>query len=82
MMNFWLKGIAVFVVAAIVDMCWAHYTRHLTERNRWRAGFWSVAIAALSAGTMLTYVDDRRFLAFALCGYFVGTVITVGKKPA
>lgn len=76
-----LRGPAVFLVAAVNDVCWARYVSSASEgSSRLRAASWSAALLGLGAFNVVEYTTDHVLLAYAVAGAFVGTFVGVKKK--
>lgn len=74
-----VSGALVFAATAIADVCWARYTAHASNGDRWAAASWGVGIYLAGAFTVLQYTADHWMVVPAVLGAFVGTA--VGVKP-
>lgn len=79
-MTFVLQGLLVFALSVAVDVFWTKYTLAVAAKQALRAAWWSAAIAGFGALTILSYMDDKRLLPFAVIGYFVGTYFAVKRE--
>lgn len=68
-----LRAVVVFIVALIVDVCYAKYNRRCAQGRAASAASWSVLIAGFGAFNVITYMGDRVYLIPMLAGYWVGT---------
>jgi hypothetical protein len=78
-MEFWLRGLAVLVAVAVADVAWARYNLSISGRAAHRAAVWSVVIVLLGAVSFVGYLEDRRMIAFAAVGAYLGTWVAVRR---
>jgi hypothetical protein len=65
--------VLVFVATFLADLCWTKYAIAANERKALAAAWWSVAIIALGAFTLIVYVHNNWLLVPELIGAFCGT---------
>jgi hypothetical protein len=83
MTEFWLRGLTVFICAAIADFLWAKYIplAAMKRRHWFRASFWGANIMIPGFIGMINGVEDHRMLVFSYCGAFIGTALTLRLGP-
>jgi hypothetical protein len=73
------RALLVFLATLTADICWARYTGHAANGERWAAAWWGAGIYAFGAFTVVVYTADHWMVVPAVLGAFVGTA--VGVKP-
>lgn len=71
--------VAAFLVALVVDWAWAVYILATAEKKPFRAGGLSAFIVLLAGTNTLLYMHDKRTIAVAALGAFLGTYVTVNR---
>lgn len=79
-MSFLAQFFLVMFAMIIADICWTYYFIKVEERKAISAGVWSSLIIVASAFITTSYVHDRRLIAAAVIGAFIGTAATVWYK--
>jgi hypothetical protein len=79
-MEFTLKFLGVLFAMFCADICWAYYFIKIEERKSLAAGLWASAIYIFGAFTVTSYIVDKRLIAAAILGSFLGTWATVEYK--
>lgn len=79
-MNFTEKFFLVMGSMILADVCWAYYFIKIEERKPIPAGIWASLIYIFSAFIVTSYVEDKRLIAAAIIGSFIGTAATVEYK--
>lgn len=76
-MIFILKFIVVMVCVGLGDMCWAKYMMYAADKKAFKAAFWGTLIMVFGMVSIISYLEDKRFIPAALIGGFIGTYYTV-----
>jgi hypothetical protein len=81
-MSFPLQFLLVTCALFLVDVCWARYIAKVGEGKALPAATWSALIMLCGAFATISYLHDRRLLAAAILGAFLGTYTSVrlGKR--
>ena len=74
------EWLAVFLCALLGGVCWARYTQHAADGNRWHAATWDSLIVAVGGISFGFYIENRWLITASIVGTFVGTFLGVGKK--
>jgi hypothetical protein len=64
----------------LADICWTYYFIKIEERKSIASGIWASLIYIFGAFTVTSYVEDKRLIAAAIIGSFIGTSATVEYK--
>jgi hypothetical protein len=80
--NFALQFVLVAAAMFAVDVCWARYIAKVGEGRALPAANWSALIMLCGAFATISYLHDRRLLAAAIVGGWLGTFTSVrlGKR--
>ena len=76
-MNIVLEFVFVMIATALLDVCWAKYTFHLTNRHAVGAALWSALIMCFGGSIIIEYSKNHWLLAAAVVGSFIGTYLVV-----
>lgn len=76
-MNLVLQGIVVYVGMAWVDICYALYTRRVTEGRALQSGLLAALLLALGGYVVISYTSHAILLLPACLGAFTGTYLAV-----
>jgi hypothetical protein len=79
-MSFTEKFFLVMGCMILADICWAYYFIKIEERKSIASGIWASLIYIFGAFTVTSYVEDKRLIAAAIIGSFIGTSATVEYK--
>lgn len=69
----WYLFIFVFLVTAVIDAIFVIYADAVVGKRPFVAAFSSTMCHLISAGIVLSYVEDARYLVAVALGSFVGT---------
>jgi hypothetical protein len=75
-----LHGLLVFAAVAISDILWVRCVTHVGHGHRWASSFLASGLYAAQTIAVISYTQDRRMVAPALLGAFVGTALGVRRK--
>ena len=79
-MDYAIKFCLVFFAMFLADICWTYYFISVEERKSLKASLWGVGIYLCGAFTVVSYLEDRSFLAAACLGSFMGVYVSVEYK--
>lgn len=65
--------VAVFLAFAVLDFCWARYTKALNENRPVHCANWAAVLPVLGAVGVVSYVTDHWALIPVALGSWVGT---------
>jgi hypothetical protein len=72
-----IKFFGIVVAMAMADWCWTKYMLAAAEKEAFKAAAWSSSIVAISAVSVISYVEDIRLAPAACIGAFIGTYYAV-----
>jgi hypothetical protein len=75
--NVWTKAGVVFVAVVISDFVWAKYMAAVSAGAAVAAANWAVLVIALGAYLVVSYVEDKRMVAPAAIGAWLGTYLAI-----
>lgn len=75
--NVWTKAGVVFLAVVISDFVWAKYMAAVAAKSAMEAASWAVLVIALGAYLVVSYVEDKRMVAPACIGAFIGTYLAI-----
>lgn len=80
----WTEALIVFICTGVADLLWTVYIRRTTDGKAVPAATYSALIILLGAIVVTTYVENSFYLAPAVTGAFLGTLLTIrlDKKKA
>lgn len=76
-MTFAVQFVLVAAALFAVDVCWARYIAKVGEGRALQAANWSALIMICGAFATISYLHDRRLLAAAILGAWLGTYTSV-----
>lgn len=79
-LDFWLRCLFVAVGMGISDALWTIYISKATEGKAIPAGAAGSLIILVNSYVVIEYIGDRRLVAAAVVGAFVGTILPIWWK--
>lgn len=77
MLTFPLKFATVFVIAAVVDICWALYLRRANSGHAAKAAHFATLLMGLGMYNTDSWLHDKRLVPAVLIGGWIGTYYTI-----
>ena len=74
------KWLAVFVMTALGDFCWARWSAAIATNRRMSASVWSGAIVATTSMAAIAYLEEHWLLTAAIAGAMAGTYIGLSSR--
>lgn len=78
-MIWWMKFFGVMFLVAVNDICWTKWTMEVQNRKAIKAGLWSSGIYVAGGLTIISYLEDLRYMIAAIIASFLSTYFTVKK---
>lgn len=75
--NGYVRFVSVFIAVTISDFIWTKYISSISQSASLGAACWGVVVIVLGAYVTVSYVEDKRLIAAAALGAFVGTYLGV-----
>lgn len=76
-MAFILHFALVFFAMIFTDFVWGIYIKAVGQNRALRAGIFSGLIMVFGAFSVISYMNDHRYLIAAILGAFTGTYLSV-----
>ena len=75
--NLWWRAGSVAVSMAISDYMWAKYISTVASASAFAAASYGMVVVVLGAYIIVSYVEDKRMIAPAALGAWIGTYLAV-----